>query len=99
MDVDGVDAGVPTAGTRPVLAVGMAVDPLHRLPRIAPVLAAKQAGRLGSRVDDARLVGVSGGDIPDVADDAGRGALPLAWGATGARTGVRALHVRRERQI
>src|SRR2546428_11367316 len=63
---------------------------------MAPVLAAEETGRLGAGEDDAGLAGMSGCDVPDGADNAGRGALPLARRSAWPGTGIGAREAGRE---
>src|SRR3990170_4534495 len=94
--MDRVNTGVAAAGACPVLAVGMPVNRLDGSPGVTPVLAAEEAGRLRSREHYSRLGLVSRRNVPDAADDPGRGVLPLAGCAARAGPGVRAGHAGRE---
>src|SRR5207244_3218878 len=77
MHVYGVDARVAAASTAPILPAGMPVDPLDRAPRLSPVLAAEQTGRLHPGENDTRFALVACLHVPNVADHSRRRVVPV----------------------
>src|SRR5438552_17199498 len=78
MDVYGVDARVASARTAPKLPAGVPVDPLDRVPRLAPVFAAEQPRRLHSSEYHTRFALVACLHVPDVAAHARRRTVPVS---------------------